>query len=546
MTTRIANIVDRRALERNVLKTVLEDETFQRKTLLEDLVVETPDFQDLLLEIRRAVLGGQVFDFTSSTHLEGIVAEIIADGVVLNGEWSAAIERLKKQTFDRTTFPLTDLGNAERFAQECGARVRFDHLRGEWLIYDGHFWRVDRTGQALELMSHTIRGIYEDAKHLETESERKAVAKWAMLCESRAKLVDALALARNLPGIRALYTDFDRDPLLINCVNGTLDLRSQHFRPHLHTDLITKSLGTSYDGDATCPWFESDFLPTIFDNDAELIGFIQRSAALVLSGLVDEQFLWFLYGSGLNGKTSFVKILSMILGDYHQSAPSQMLLARKVGEGGANNDVARLQGARLVTCQEIDSGRRLAESQVKFLTGGDRLVARFLYGEFFQFEPSHKLWLVANHKPLITGTDVAIWRRVLLVPFKNPIPQAQRKPLTELMEQAQREASGILNWLIEGWVAYRRLGLEIPARVRLATDAYRDESDTVHQFLVECCADSGEVATTDLYNAFRDWSGSPMSQKAFFQAMVDRGYQVRSGTQRKRFWQGVGLLSERE
>ena len=537
---------DRRNLEAGVVKPFIDDPDFRKRSVLESVSqsdFEAEDIRKLYGEIQISTLAGKTFSYVGS-EFEEVVLEILSGPNFNNGQWSQAVQRLKVHRFDRVNFPLSDLGNAERFQQQHGATVKYDHTRHAWLIWDGHKWGIDETDEIISMMASSLRGRYSDAENLETETERKAAVKWALLCESRSKIADALKLAQSLPGIRTSSTDFDLDQLLVNCRNVTLDLRSMNARQHDHRDMMTKSLSVDYDEDATCQWFEN-YLSELFDADNERILFLQQSCGLALSGTTDEQFLWFPYGGGLNGKTTFTKIITGILGSYHLSAPANMLLVRK-GEG-ANNDVARLHGARLVTCQEIESGRRLAESQVKSLTGGDRIVARFLYGEYFEFEPSHKIWLIANHKPIITGTDEAIWRRVLLVPFLKQIPPEKRRPMAELLRMAEREGPGILNWMIEGWTSYKQHGLQIPERVRAATRSYRQESDTLRQFIEECTTDSGEVSTTDLYTAFKSWSGdSALSQKALFNAMVEKGFQLRPGTRRKRFWQGVGLLAERE
>jgi putative DNA primase/helicase len=533
----IFGVNDRLTLERDVLKGAVESEFYRKESLrlLQQGDLESPQYRNVYSEIQCATVNGTPYNYAQSSFPEAI-ADILSEGTSPNGTWSQAIERLKVHSFDRTDFPLTDLGNAERFEQAHGAEVRYDHTRGQWLLWRRGRWQADETGEVFSLMADNLRDIYKTASSLETEAERKGAAKWALQCESRSKMTDALALVKNLPKIRSRSVDFDRDSLLVNCPNGTLDLRRNTFRPHIHNDLLTKSLNVEYNDTARCKWWEG-FLAEIFDGDAELISFIQRSAGYALSGLTDEQYLWFLHGGGMNGKTSFVKILSMIVGSYHQNAPANMLLLRK-GDN-ASNDIARVHGARLVICQEIEAGRRLAEGQVKSLTGGDRMTARFLYGEYFEFEPTHKLWLIANHKPIVVGTDEAIWRRVLLIPFEKQIKPDKRRPLGELIAEARKEGPGILNWLIEGWAAYKAEGLKIPERVRLASKAYREESDSLEQFLQQCTKEGGQVSSSALYQAFKEWAGPVISQRAFFSSMQERGVEIQG--KRPRYWQGISL-----
>lgn len=177
------------------------------------------------------------------------------------------------------------------------------------------------------------------------------------------------------------------------------------------------------------------------------------------------------------------------------------------------------------------------------MTGSDRIVARFLHQEYFEYDPTHKLWLVANHYPVIQGTDDAIWRRVLLVPFEKQIPQEKRQPLGKLLARARKEHSAILNWLVDGWQMYREAGLQIPEKVRLATNQYRSESDQVQQFLDECCTQAGQVSSQELYEAFKTWSGKAgVGLRAFQERLKRDGFTLQAGAYKKRYWQGISLV----
>ncbi|MCX6141992.1 MAG: hypothetical protein NTZ35_02110 [Ignavibacteriales bacterium] len=233
----VFNISDRRALERDVLRPIVDDENFRKKTVFEGLQqddFQTREFREVYAELQASFLSGNAPQCRTDA-----IAEILFEGISLNGSWSMAVERLKVHRFDRLTFQTSDLGNAERFSEECGSKVRYDHTRGEWVLWDGTKWKYDETGEVNELISGTLRGMYGDAENLATEGERKAMAKWALVSESRAKICDALTIAQSLAKIRIKSTDFDRDPWLFNVRNGILDLKANTFLPHDHRALCS-------------------------------------------------------------------------------------------------------------------------------------------------------------------------------------------------------------------------------------------------------------------------------------------------------------------
>jgi putative DNA primase/helicase len=539
----IFSVADRIDLERNVLRPIITDPDFQKRAVLGAVSrddFENQEHQKLLTEVQVASLAGRPFDYVG-TDLEEVVSDILANGLDLNGQWSVAVERLKTHAFDRLTYSCTDYGNAERFQSQHGRAARYDHTRGRWILWDGTRWNPAAMNEAVELMAGTARSIYVEASCVESEGDRKKLGTWALQSESRKRILDGLALAQALPSIRTTTDRFDADPWLLNLSNGTLDLRGGTFLQHDHRRLCSKMAGPKYVPSADCPWW-SAFLNRIFGGDQELVAFYQRAIGYCLTGTTGEQVLFFAYGSGANGKTTGFEIFRMLLGDYLQRAPSELLLLRR-GDG-IPLDVARLQGSRLVVCSEIEAGRRLNESRVKDLVGGDTLVARFLFGNFFEFTPTHKLWLFGNHKPVVTGTDLGIWRRILLIPFQVTIPESERRPMAELLDRAHAELPGILNWALEGLEEWKRGGLQVPAGVRRATDAYRAASDTVQNFIDEACQPTGEVGTKDLYSAFQTWAGSTsISSRAFLESVKERGYILRAGAYRARYVQGLSLQS---
>lgn len=443
-------------------------------------------------------------------------------------------------TTSTADYHRTDYGNALRLIAQHGKDLRYSFQRGRWLVWNGEQWAWDQAGQVTGKAKDAVRAVYSAAANAEDSGERRALALWASRSESEARLRAMISLARD--EVPVLLEDLDQDPWLLNVANGTLDLRTGELRPHRREDLITKLAPVKYDPSAKCSLWKK-FLDRTFDGDEELIGFVQRAVGYALTGSTREQVLFMLYGTGANGKSTFLETLRAMLGDYAQHSDFSTFIARNVN--GPRNDIARLNGARFVSAQEIQSGQRLDERLVKQLTGGDTVTARFLYGENFEFRPTFKLFLAANHKPVIRGTDHAIWRRIRLIPFTVTIPDEEQDK--DLAQKLQGELPGILAWAVQGCLQWQREGLAAPAQVTEATKSYQAEMDTLGGFLEEKCVINKlvEAKAKDLYRAYVDWcseSGEkPTSQRRFGTALTERGFQkekTRSGI----VYTGIGLL----
>jgi putative DNA primase/helicase len=274
----------------------------------------------------------------------------------------------------------------------------------------------------------------------------------------------------------------------------------------------------------------------------ELMGFLQSAAGWALTGDTSEQTMFILFGSGANGKSTFLNTLMKLLGDYAVAAPTETFMKRN-GEQ-ISNDIARLRGTRLVTTTEAEQGRRLSEPLIKQITGNDALTARFLYGEFFDFIPTFKVFMATNHKPLIKGTDYGIWRRIKLIPFTTTItPGKQDK---HLEEKLLREGPGILNWLIEGTRRWIEKGLQAPAIITNATEEYRNEMDVLGNFIKECCVQLPEVSirARELFRAYQEWcvenNERACSERFLSLRLKELGLE-RSRTAEARFWKGIML-----
>ena len=439
-------------------------------------------------------------------------------------------------------FGLSDLGNGRRLVYRHGADLRFCDDWKRWLVWDGKRWANDRTGEVKRRAKDTVASIYAEAAQAPPD-DRKPLGKWAFTSEAGIRRREMIKSAESEPGIPVLPEDLDAHPWLLTIENGTLDLQTGDLLPHQQQDLITKLAPVVYNPDAKCPLWEA-FLTRIMGDDMDLIGFLQRGMGYSLTGIINEKALFILYGKGDNGKTTFLEVNRALTGDYALRTPTQTLMAKK--HDGVPNDIARLKGARFVSASESEEGRRLSESLIKDLTGGDTMSARFMRAEWFDFVPECKIWLATNHKPEIKGTDEAIWNRIKLVPFEVMIPKEEQDK--ELIEKLKAELPGILAWAVRGCLDWQRTGLNEPEKVKAATKEYQDEMDELGRFINECCVENNvaQVHKGKLYNAYQKWGGD-LSKNKFGRAMTERGFPGRErDTRGDHIWKGIGLLDNEE
>jgi putative DNA primase/helicase len=441
--------------------------------------------------------------------------------------------------------PLTDLGNAERLLDQHGRDLRFVTGLGR-MVWAGSHWEQDDRRAWEQRAAETVRTIYAETSFSEDADERKAIARHATRSESAAALRNMVALAEN--SVACSTDDLDCDAYALNVTNGTIDLRTGELREHRRDDLITKVAGCAFDPHATCPTFER-FLCDVFAGNEELIGFVQRFMGYSLTGDVREQVLLFAFGTGANGKSTLIDLWIDLLGGFGgYAAPGApgLLVARQHEQHPT--ELAALRGARAVTCVEIGDGKRFDEERVKALTGSDKVTARHMREDFFSFSPTHKLIVAANHRPQIRGTDLAIWRRILMVPFAVTFTDEQKD--RDLPRKLRAELPGILAWAVRGCLDWQRGGLRPPAVVLESTQAYRAEQDVVGRFLADRCALSATLRARagDLYQAFREWAEeqgeADMPARRFGEALAERGLTAKKGTAGSRWWAGVGLHAE--
>ena len=397
-------------------------------------------------------------------------------------------------------FHLTDVGNAQRLLAQHGHDLRYVHTWHRWLVYDGKRWRLDDTGDAVRRTVETIRDLTRYAATVENAKDRERFLKHALGSERDARVRAALSLAESLDDVPILHDELDVDPFLLNVANGAIDLRTGDIWPHQANQLISKLAPVAYDRKAKAPTWDR-FLERVLPDPA-VRAFVLAALGYSLTGVTSEQVLPMLYGSGANGKTTFLEAVRDLLGDYGQQAPAETFLERR---DSIPNDVARLRGARFVAATETGEGRRLNEVLVKRMTGGDTLAARFMRSEWFEFRPQFKAWLATNHRPDVRGTDEAIWRRIRLVPFTVTIPEAERDP--KLPDKLRAELPGILAQAVAACLAWHEHGLPKADAVTAATEEYRSDNDVIGRFLDDCCVldNSAKAKAGDLYNRYAYW-----------------------------------------
>lgn len=433
----------------------------------------------------------------------------------------------------------TDIANAKRLITRRGRDLRYTPERG-WLAWDGRRWAVDE--KSLRVLGYAKRTALEIFDEVKDAEDRDRLYKHAKRSQSKNAIQAMEWLARS--EAPASITDFDADPWLLNVENGTLDLRTGELRGHDRDDLITKLAPVRYDGNADCPTWRAT-LTRIFDRDGEIIEYLRRLVGYGLTGLSVEQVIHFLWGMGANGKSTVSELVQEMLGDYAVVCSPDMIMTRR--HGGIPNDVARLRGVRLAMMNETGQGARFDEAKLKDLTGGDRLTARFLHAEFFDFRPTHKLIIRGNHKPAITGTDEGIWRRLRLIPFTVVIPAEERDPY--LLDKLRTELPGVLRWAVEGCLAWQRDGLKAPPAVLAAVSSYRDEADTLGRFIAECCTvrNLAQVKASAFQKAYatfcREADERPVPSKDLPAELERRGFRYQR-TKVARLYQGLELTTD--
>jgi phage/plasmid primase, P4 family, C-terminal domain len=447
-------------------------------------------------------------------------------------------------------YSQTDLGNSERFIRQHGENVRYCVETKTWHRWNGTRWEPDTLNQIPQLAKATVKGMYAELPLETDEDKRKALFKFIQRSESERSLNALVNLAKTDPRIAVSAAAFDTQLLLLNCKNGTLDLRTGTLLPHRREHLITKQCPVIFDPAAKSAVWEG-FLRDCTRGDAELQSFLQRAVGYTLSGDPREGVIFLVHGPGATGKSTFIAAVMNVLGDYATTADFATFLKKDRVSSGPSDDIANLAGARLVSSIEVDDGRQLAQALVKQLTGGDVIRARHLYQGSFEFLPQFALWLVCNHAPAVAHDDDAMWRRILRLPFEHKIPAGkQDKTLKATLTDVALTGPAILAWAVQGCVEWYQHGLKVPPIVERATKSYQAQSNPVADFVAEACILHPSAFTTvaDLRGAYASWVHETgervlLGRTEFVAALRDIG--CTTGSRRAgRGWVGIALKSD--
>lgn len=461
---------------------------------------------------------------------------------------AAISEYLKDAPVERADqYTRTDLGNAHRLIDTYGNELHFCYPQNQWYVWTDNRWEVDRTGRLEKYGSEVLATLQREAAKMNGEA-RQAMRKFADLSEKQPRRIAMLQGAQHIGDIPILPSQLDSDPWVLNTEGGVVDLHTLTVTEARRSCLCSKLAPVVYNTEAVCPqWLK--FLDEITAGDVDLQQYLQRAVGYSLTGDTSEECFFLLYGAtGQNGKSTFLRVIQAMLGDYATTASFDTFLARK-GDAGIRNDVAALVGRRMVIAIEANAGKMLDEALIKSITGRDLITARFMRQEFFTFMPHFKLWLATNHQPVIRGTDGAIWRRVKKIPFTVRI--ADDKLDRHLDDKLHQERQGIFVWALEGLSMWQREGLGDCQAVEMATQEYRDESDILAEFLTDETADDAMaplLPARRLYSVYLDWCRSvseahPISYRHFNDQIANRGIEAaRNGNGKQ--WRRLRLKAE--
>lgn len=449
----------------------------------------------------------------------------------------------------------TDLSNAERLVRTHGHNLRHCDPLGGWLAWDGRRWDVDATGEAERLAKDVVRAIYAEATECEDADTRKRLAKWAITSEGASRVRALLDLAWSEPGIPVRPEALDVNPWLLNVHNGTLDLRTGEQRPHDRQDLLTRLAPVNYDPNARDDVLDA-YLATATGGDADFLAYLQRAVGYTLAGLTDEESVFLVLGPAASGKTTLVEALLGMLGDYGVKASFETFLEQR-RNSGPRADLVRMRGARLVAAVEPSRGKRLAENELKEMSGGDSLTCRGMYAKWeVTYRPTFAIWLAANEAPRMHDDDDGIWRRVRRLPFEVVIPEHERDPEVKRHLRDDPEArAALLAWAVRGCLAWQREGLTSCDLVRTKTAELRADMDPIGEFLTTCCVVERQAwsTATGLRAAYEDWAresgAKPINNRSWGKRLKALGCEsdrrTLSGT-KTTVWIGIGLRSDQE
>jgi putative DNA primase/helicase len=441
-----------------------------------------------------------------------------------------------------------DVRNAELFAKLYKGRCIFVPASNKWYSWDGSRWKLCELREEYEAAKQVGTQLLQDANERlgRGDPSGEQLKKEAISAHTLARIEAMVKLATSIPGMSVAPAELDADPYLLGVRNGAVDLKAGKLLPADPTMLLTKQCNAEFIDDPTCPlWIK--FLHEIFQHDEETIRTVQILLGYTLIGEVLDEILIICYGFGANGKSVFNNVISTVLGDYAQAAPSSMLKARKSDDSSPRNDLAGIKGARYLSFNELQAGDRLDEQVIKAIAGREMISARFLFGEFFAYKPTFTGWVRTNHRPIITGDEDGIWRRIALIPFNRRFTADEQDPQLEKKLLAERD--GILGWILEGVRDYLKTGITLSPKIKAEVNSYRKESDVLGEFLEEKTrpAPLKKIEQQDLYRRYQCWCElnglKHQSKKSFSQRLKERGYpEGKSG--KNRYYVGLELHEE--
>lgn len=413
-------------------------------------------------------------------------------------------------------YDMTDSGNAMRLRDMYGDKIRYCYTAKNWYVWDGRRWAPNDAGQIKQLADNVIHAMRAEAAKIsggkDADKKRAELTKFIRKTENHINKEHMLKECQHLSGIPVMAEDLDNEERtagLINARNGIINLRTGEMLPHDPALMMTKICGTDYDTTHAKPEKFLKFLDDITSGNKEMQAYLKRCVGYTLTGTGSEKCMFILHGMGNNGKSTLSDVLATMLGSYGTNIQADSLLCkgREIGGRGATGDIARLKSTRMVTCQEPDEGARIKEGLLKQMTGfTDKITARFLFEREFDFYPRCAIWLSANHKPIIRGTDKGIWNRIRLIPFEVDIKDVDK----ELPQKLRKELPQILAWAVEGAQEWYKHGLQTPDIVANATAEYRSEMDLVASFVDQCLEidyNSNErVLASDMFAAYISWA----------------------------------------
>ena len=438
-----------------------------------------------------------------------------------------------------------DQGRGLRMRDQFATVLKFNAVDKKWFFFNGSYWQEDIGNQRVELAAERVANSIKKEKpelSFSTKTdEDKAMNEWYKFQkDSRSHMAKMHMIDEFKKYVIVKHGEFDKEDMLLNTESGYVDLSSGELHDHDIDKKFSHQTVAEYSDNVDAPLWEK-FLNQIFNNDEELIHYVQKAIGYSFTGSVDEQCLFILNGRGRNGKSVFSNVVSDVAGNYAKQMNVQTIVAKKNQSGSANSDIARLEGARIVTSSELNEGDRFDESLVKQLTGGDKILARFLYGSEFEYKPKFKIWMATNHLPIIRGTDDGIWRRIKIIPFNIQIPK--EKVDKKLEYKLKAEYTGILNWIVQGAIMWQQEGLEDPEAVTKVIETYRAEMDPLDAFLEECCTtgQNYSIKAREMYDAYHEWAKESEEYKM---SMTKFGREMRKKllrVKRRDGWYYVGL-----